>query len=266
MLADAIDSWGHAPVITLSVIAYGAWLLGLLALLLPSAKSYTALRIVGGLPAIAVVAAASSSSMWLTLFSGVHAATAGVFALSALVANACAQTQAYGDEIRRPLRTPPVFCVITTIAVLLIHASALVGPLLLANGRVPAGSILTVVGLALGAVFIRAVHSLSKRFYVFVPAGLVVADSLTLADPVLLPSEHIVRIQAFDGADNHDPAVTVDTRIGATIGSISIELNELGSFALRGSRRSIKMVEASCVLITPLRAREFVAMAAPVSA
>ena len=42
-----------------------------------------------------------------------------------------------------------------------------------------------VVGLPLAAVLARALHGLARRWIVFVPAGLVLHDPLSVADPVL---------------------------------------------------------------------------------
>jgi hypothetical protein len=54
-----------------------------------------------------------------------------------------------------------------------------------------AGAVAVVVGAPLAVVLARALHSLTQRWVVFVPAGLVLKDHLALLDPVLL-RRHLV--------------------------------------------------------------------------
>jgi hypothetical protein len=251
---------------TLGTFVYAAWLIGLVALMLPNDKAFTALRIVAPLPILGIAGSAIATSSAVVVLAAVHATFATVFALGAPTADVCAQAQAYGDEIRRPLRTPPLFCLFTTGAVALVVAGMTCGPLLIASGHVIVGAITTVAGLPIAFVLIRSIHSLSKRFYVFVPAGLVIADTLVLADPVLLPSERIESFATFDGSTQPDLQHTIDTRMGAFIGSIAVKLTEAGSFALRDGRHSLQSREATTVMFTPLRARDFLALASPPAA
>ena len=104
------------------------------------------------------------------------------------VSFACANGVAYGDERRYPLRTPPVLWLgPLPVAPLLVAAGLAGGPLLLADGRVVAGIVTIVVGFLVAALAARSLHSLSGRWAVLVPAGLVLVDSMTLPDPVLFP-------------------------------------------------------------------------------
>ena len=265
-LDDATGSWSRATSTTFAIFAYSAWLIGLIALLLPSAQAFTALRIVAALPIVAVVVSAFGTSSPFMVMAAVHATFSTVFALSASVADASAQAQAYGDEIRRPLRTPPVFCVVTAVSVALIVAGVALGPILIASGKVAIGVTVAVGGIPIAAILVRAVHTLSQRFYVFVPAGLVIADSMLLTDPVLLASDRIDGFAQFDGVPHPDSNTTIDTRGGALVGCIAVQLNEPGSFAVRDGRRSMKMRTADVVMFTPLRPRDFLALAAPPTA
>ena len=263
---DATRGWDRAPTITLAIFAYTAWLIGCIGLLLPSAKAFTALRIVAALPLVAVVLSAFATSTAAIVFAAVHATFTTTFALSAAVADASAQAQAYGDEIRRPLRTPPAFCLVTAVAVALIVSGIVLGPCLIASGHTLAGVIVTIVGVPIAAILIRSVHTLSQRFYVFVPAGLVISDSMVLTDPVLLASERIDGFAQFDGNSHPRPEVTIDTRGGALVGCIAVRLNEPGSFAVRDGRRSMRVRDADVVMFTPLRPRDFLALASPPTA
>ena len=75
---------------------------------------------------------------------------------------------------------------------MLLVAAGVVAPvLLLADGEIVLGVVALLVGAALVAVLSRSLESLSRRWAVLVPAGFVVVDPLTLADPVLFLREHV---------------------------------------------------------------------------
>ena len=63
--------------------------------------------------------------------------------------------------------------------------------LLLADGRIVLGVAALLVGAGLVYLLSRSLDSLSRRWAVLVPAGFVVVDPLTLADPVLFLREHV---------------------------------------------------------------------------
>ncbi len=73
----------------------------------------------------------------------------------------------------------------------MLVAAAVTGPLLLAARSWVAGGVALVVGVPVAVVLARALHSLTQRWAVFVPAGLVLKDHLALLDPVLL-RRHLV--------------------------------------------------------------------------
>ena len=52
---------------------------------------------------------------------------------------------------------------------------------------------------------LRALHGLSRRWIVFVPAGLVIHDPLTMSDAVLFPRRSIVSLGPADPADAARP-------------------------------------------------------------
>jgi hypothetical protein len=65
------------------------------------------------------------------------------------------------------------------------------GPLLLAARQWVAGGLALVVGFPVAAVLMRSMHALSRRWVVFVPAGIVLHDPLTLVDPVLFRRQSV---------------------------------------------------------------------------
>jgi hypothetical protein len=258
VLRDALASWSSTPAVVGAVLLYAAWLAGLVALVALHPWSFTVLRIVAPLALIAAVVSMRSASLAVALIALVHAMAACGVCLHGSIAQASAQAAGYGDEVRRPLRTPPLLCIVIGIAVLLVAAGTATGPLLLADGRIGAGVVCTVLGLPLAGVLVRSLHSLARRVIVFVPAGFVVSDPLAFPDPVLLPRERIVRMVLAPPAAQVDG---IDTRLGALAGAVVVELDEPGSFTLRRGRAGIDQREASSLWCTPQRPSSVLATA-----
>jgi hypothetical protein len=125
---------------------------------------------------------------------------------------------------------------------LLVAAGLASGPLLLADGRVVVGVVALVVGLPVAALSARSLHSLSGRWIVLVPAGLVIVDTLTLPDPVLFLRERIRALQPVERGDPLTPGM-LDVRLGARGGSVAMRLDAPVEFlqvrrGLRGSTPS----------------------------
>jgi hypothetical protein len=94
---------------------------------------------------------------------------------------------AYPNERRYPLRVPGLLLLgPLELAWAVTVAVPVTGALLLAARSWLAGGIVLAVGLPVVAVLARSLHNLSRRWLVFVPAGLVVHDPLALVDPVLI--------------------------------------------------------------------------------
>lgn len=258
-LGDRINSYETSASVTVAIIAYALWAVGLIALLVPRDISFTALRIVACTPFVGALWALSATSTATGITSLVHASIAGALALSNFVAAPCADAQSYGDELRVALRTPPLMLPVAAMAVIAVNVGIAVGPLLLANQRYLIGGIATVVGLACAFLMVRSLHTLSKRFCVFVPAGIAIADSLKLIDPVLLPQDRVIGLVM--APNSPAPTDALDTRLGAVVGSLALSLNEPGQFAVRANRNELQTVSSSLVLFTPLRPRAFLTTA-----
>ncbi len=250
VLRDALASWSTGPAVLAAVLLYAAWVAGLVALVALHPWSFTVLRVVVPATLIGVVVGMRSATIALALLALVHALAVCAVCLHGSVARECAQGGAYGDEVRLPLRTPPLLCLVLAIVVPLVIASICTGPLLLADRRYVPGAIFTVVGFALAAVLARSLHSLSRRVIVFVPAGFVLSDPLTMPDPVLLPREKVAAIALAPPTGRVDG---IDARLGALAGAIVVTLDEPGSFTVRHGRGNVAERTASSVWCTPLR-------------
>ena len=254
--ADALAPWGTAPREVGEVLLWVLWAVVLVSVLAPQPLSLTAART--GIP-LAFVAAA------FAVLSGRPSTVAAIGALSVTVitfvlvalpgfSRACAQGAAYGDEERFPLKVPPVlFLGILPIAVLAVGAGLATGPLLLAAERWVLGALAVLVGFPIAWVLLRSLHQLARRWVVLVPAGLVVADPMTLSDPVLFIREHIEGVGPADPG-RRPPEEAEDLRLGAASGSVAILLDEEFELSRRARDRS-RGVRTHLLLVATVQSR-----------
>ncbi len=263
VLAEATADWPTAPGIVLAVLAWGAWAGGLLAVLVPRPVGLTALRAVA--PTFLVGAVVAAVGVGGVVAVGAVAATAVAQVLVARPgpAAAAANASAYGDELRFPLRVPPgLFAGPVPLARLALTGAVTAGPLLLADRRIVAGVLALVVGIPLGLLAARALHSLSGRWAVLVPAGFVIVDPLTLADPVLFPRARIVSLRPAGAATPLGPD-GLDLRLGASAGGLELRLDlpaEL--YRTRRGGRATTTVRTTQILIAATTTRRLLAEAA----
>jgi hypothetical protein len=222
IVLSAVLADRSAPVVVVATaLAALAWGAGIVAVLLPRSASLTLLRLLGLgalLPAAAVDAFVDGSS--------------------------------YGPERRFALRTPAALRLgPIQLAWLAIVAPVVAGSLLLAAGQW-VGALVLLVGAAIGAPALRSLHQLSRRWVVFVPAGMVLHDPIVLSDAVLFPK----RIVATLGPA---PVAAVDRALDVTGQAtglvLELELTEDVTIALRERRTQSRTVDTDRVLFTANR-------------
>ena len=243
---DALADWSTPPRTLAEVLLWAGWATGLVALLAPHPIGLTAVRIVAPTFVVlaAMVAATGSADEARAAVALVAAVVAAVLVIGLpAVSFACANAIAYGDERRHPLRTPPVLWLgPLPVAPLLVAGGIAGGPLLLADGRIGAGIVALVVGLPIAALAARSLHSLSRRWAVLVPAGLVIVDPMTLPDPVLFVRERIESLRATQRREPVPPSA-LDLRLGARGGSATMTLDRPAE--LLHTRRGLRAAAAA---------------------
>ncbi|HUQ63732.1 MAG TPA: hypothetical protein VM121_08260 [Acidimicrobiales bacterium] len=249
--ADWLSPTSH-PVRTLSsVLLWVAWGLGILATLVPHPLSLTALRFMApGAAALAVDTAirgypsALAVGWTLVLVAWIFAPAFGEW---------CVNGPAYPNERRHLLRAPGSLVVgllALVVAWDLAVAGLVAGPLLLAARQWVAGGVLTVVGWAVAAVFLRSLHSFSRRWVVFVPAGVVVHDPVSLRDPVLFGRRALAGIGPAGG--KRDGVADLTQRAAGL--AVQLQLREpLKLTLMKPGRRLGIDIEAETVMFTPTR-------------
>lgn len=195
--ADALDPRSRPVQLVASIGLWLVWAAVVGAALVPRSTTLTAVRI--AMPAS--VAAAAWAALATPSFGAddVVALTvtllASIAALAAFTGAVFVNGSAYGDERRLPLR-PPLALLLgpVELAWAVCVAGAAAGPLLLAAGSWFVGGVALVVGWPAAWFAARALHGLSQRWVVFVPAGFVLHDLMALTDPLLLPRRSVVAL------------------------------------------------------------------------
>ena len=194
--------------LTATVLLWAGWAIVLVGALVPLPAGLTALRL--AVPAAAAAAAAAGATGRPSALSsaGAVAVTAAdlVLAFAPATATLYVNGPAYPNERRCPLRAPgPLLLGPLQVSWLITVGAPVAGLLLLAARAWLAGALVLAVGGPLAVLLGRSLHTLSRRWAVFVPAGLVLHDPLTLRDPVLFERRRIETLRpAPAGSDSLD--------------------------------------------------------------
>ncbi len=251
-LAPALDERSLAVARTVAVLAWLTWAGVLVAVLLPSTVSLTALRIAAPVAmGVAAWAATEPDRGATDAIAVAGAAFALVAALSPLTGDAFVDGSAYGHERRFALRVPPVL-VLAPIPLAWLGAVAgpVAGSLLLAARQWIAGALVLAVGVPLAIVCIRALHGLARRWIVLVPAGLVLHDPHALSEAVLFPRASITSLGPAPVDETGDRR---DLTQGALGLALELVLADPVDLAPRRRRRDVEVEKVQRLAFTPSR-------------
>lgn len=192
-IADALDGRSTPVQLTTAALLWASWAAVLVGLLVPRPVALVGLRAGAAALAPLVAWAADSSGDWL--IAGVHALVVLVIALAPRTGEWLVNGTSYGYERRYLLRVPaPLLLGPIEVAALALPGALLTGPLLLASRQWIAGALAVAAGVPIVIVLARALHSMTIRWAVLVPAGFVLKDHLVLLDPVLFRRAEIERL------------------------------------------------------------------------
>ena len=213
----------------------------------------TLLRI--GTPVVSsflIVVAATQGASSLQIISAAVGIAILLLSFSAELGGVYVQASAYGDEKRFALRPPVVLVAPVVIATLVVDVSIISAPLLLAENNWLAaasalfGSIISVKYL------IPRIHKLSRRWLVFVPAGLVVHDEIVLSMNLLIKKQDLNQMQlARDNSSAADlSALTWGVPLELSFNKpLDVSLSAIGARHLK----AVSAIHAQSVLIAASR-------------
>ncbi|HEV3226516.1 MAG TPA: hypothetical protein VGZ52_06770 [Acidimicrobiales bacterium] len=241
-IAHGLEGTSGPVQIVAATLAWLAWGVVLVAVLVPRTVSLTAVRM--------LVPASLAVAVWSSARHGVGATeiiaiawTAAVTSLVLFVApvsDLFVNGSSYGPERRMALRVPGTLLLGPVELTWAITVAGLcAGPLLLAAQRWIVGVVALAVGAVAARFGVRALHRLSRRWLVFVPAGIVLHDPMVLGEAVLFP-RRVVR--ALGPAPRDTSAVDVTGRALGLV--LELQLNETSK--IRGA-------DTDRLLFSPLR-------------
>ena len=214
------DSSSSPVVVVVGVWAWLAWTTVVIAVLVPSPISATAVHAIAPLAVVCALLAVDP----LSIFGSVVAL---IVAHSSVLMDRMVQGGAYGREQRFALRTPLTYMAPAGLAWLILVGTVLGGSLLLAATQWFIGAPLLAVGIFASFNIPQRLHRLSRRWLVVVPAGVVIHDHLVLAETFMNPRNKIAAITVVD-SDGESADFT-----GGVIGPrIAIELREADKIVL----------------------------------
>ena len=249
-LADRIDDWDHGVRTAASLLLWTGWAGVMIATCI-------------ALPlCLVVVRLGVATSLVIAALARAPGAAPALIAASAAARTEFAEWflngPAYPNERRYPLRVPGALLLGPLwFAALVSVGGPVAGVLLLADGNWAVGVPVLAVGAAAATVGARALFGLARRWLVFVPAGVVLHDPMSLTDPVLF--ERTV-IEAFRAA----PAETdsLDLTQGALGLALELVLLEKVPLVLTTGRKSAESGSSARLLVTPTRPGRVLAEAA----
>lgn len=252
VLAGAFDDASRPLQLTTATGLWGGWLVGLVATLVPRTVTLTAVRILAPAAVVAVAACAlradDVAAGWVVVGLVAVLVTAGL-AFFPVTGQLFVDGSSYGDEARYPLRVPaPLLAAPVPVAWAAVVGGVVAGPLLLAAKQWVVGALALVAGVAAAYWGARALHVLSRRWVVLVPAGLVLHDQLALAEPILLRRQDVRSLE---------PAPADTDALDLTRGALGLALElttvspaDLSTVAERPGAPT-EAVTASSLLFTP---------------
>jgi hypothetical protein len=236
---------------TAAIGGWGLWAVAALGLAIASTWSLTVVRVVVPLALVATVAAGvgGAPAIDLVLLGG-PAIVAAAAVMTAEFGRQYVQASAYGDEERFPLRVPVGAGLAAVVAWLLWATVTIVGPLLIAAQSWVAGVLLSALAVAGVVLLGPRWHRLSKRWFVLVPAGVVVHDPVVLADTFPLRTAQVASIALApadtQAADLTGPASGYAVEIATTESVTAV-------FAFTPAEPNGKAIHLRSFLIAPSR-------------
>jgi len=246
-LAQALDGTSGPVRLVASAGLWIGWAAGMVAAALPHPVALTCLRMLA--PAGAAVAVAAAAGGHGSPLAVGWTVVVLAWVLSPAVGARCVNGPAYPNERRYLLRIPgPLLFGPLELAWAVAVAAVCAGPLLLAARQWILGAACVLVGAPAAVVLVRSIHNLSRRWTVFVPAGVVLHDPLALVDPVLFTRRTVTTLR---------PA-TIGEGLDLTQGSpgLALELvlaEPVPLTLMKAGRRQGRSESAARVVFTPTR-------------
>lgn len=220
-LAAALDGRDAAVRTTASIGLWAVWAVVLVATLVPHPIALTVGRVAAPAGAAASLVAAVAghgevgAAWWIVVLALAFLPETGASFVNG---------PAYPNERRFLLRPPgPLLLGPVPLAWAVVVGGPSAGVLLLAARRWALGAIVLAVALPAAAVLARSLHGLSRRWVVFVPAGMVIHDPMSLADPVLFRRQQVAVVEPAPADPDADALDLTQRALGLALQVVLVE-------------------------------------------
>lgn len=259
-LEEGVDGRTSLAAWTTAIVGWSIWAVVAASMAIPAVRTLTFARVLAPLSLVATaVAAGAGASAMALLALGLPAAVAVLSLFSAEVGEAFAQASAYGDEERFMLRVPAAAGTAAVASWVVWAGVGTVAAITLAGGLWLAAVPAAIVFAGLCWFLLPRWHRLSRRWFVLVPAGLVIHDPVVLADTMMLRGPQIggVALALADtgAADLTGPASGHAVEVQTTESITAV-------YAPTPSERAGKAIHLTAFLIAPSRPGRALAAAA----
>lgn len=248
-----LDGQSTSTQTTGTILAWLVWGAIVIASFVTHPITLTLLRI--GTPVVSsflIVVAATQGASSLQIISAAVGIAILLLSFSAELGGVYVQASAYGDEKRFALRPPVVLVAPVVIATLVVDVSIISAPLLLAENNWLVAAIALFGSIISVKYLIPRIHKLSRRWLVFVPAGLVVHDEIVLSMNLLIKKQDLNQMQlARDNSSAADlSALTWGVPLELSFNKpLDISLSAIGARHLK----AVSAIHAQSVLIAASR-------------
>ena len=252
-IGAAVDGRSEPVQWVATIGGWAGWGAGSMALAVTAVATLTVVRAVVPLALVAAgVTAVAGAGGGDVLALGVPAAVAAVLVGAADTGQVYVQSSAYGDERRFGLRPPLGYLAPTVVSWAFWAAALFAAPLAWAARSWITAVIATALLIATTLVLPRRWHQLSRRWFVAVPAGLVIHDPVVLAETLMIGRAHVTAVRLAAG--RRDPAGFDLT--GPTPGvAVAVALDEMTTAVLapRPATPRGTAVHLAAFLVSPSR-------------
>lgn len=195
-------------------LAWGIWVVIALAVLVPHPLSLVTVRLLAPLLALHTGATVleESTLQWSTVLALLLMIAVSATAFSARYGTVHAQAAAYGHERRHLLRPP--MAVLAPLALVWLVVAAL-GAVAMRGEQLAVSLSTTTLFIALAVFMLRRALVLSRRWLVFVPAGIAVHDPLLLRDTFMVRNHDVRALR--DAASNTEAFDVTGTTWGTSL-------------------------------------------------
>ena len=252
-VGELLDDRSASVQITGTTVAWVVWGAVVIASFISHPITLTVLRI--GTPVVAafiVFLAVTQGSSGSQIIGAAVGVAILLLSFSAEIGGIYVQASAYGDEKRFALRPPVVLIAPVLLSVLIADLSILGLPMLVA-AKNWAVAIIALIGFFISIKYLLPrIHLLSRRWLVFVPAGIVVHDEIVLSINLMIRKQDLLQMQlARDNSAAADlSALTWGVPLELSFNKpLDVSLTAIGAKHLK----AVSAIHAQSVLIAASR-------------